>query len=54
MVEQVAQLVRDSNLPYKLLVGGKEVNLKKARELGAHAFARDGYQAVEKVKELLA
>ncbi|MEE8449322.1 MAG: cobalamin-dependent protein, partial [Thermodesulfobacteriota bacterium] len=23
MVEQVAQLVRDSNLPYKLLVGGK-------------------------------
>ncbi len=54
MVERVAQLVRDSNLPCKLLVGGKEVNLKKARELGAHAFARDGYQAVEKVKELLA
>ncbi|MEE8448032.1 MAG: cobalamin-dependent protein [Thermodesulfobacteriota bacterium] len=54
MVERVAQLVRYSNLPCKILVGGKGISTKKARELGAHAFARDGNEAVERVKELLA
>lgn len=54
MVKQVAQLVQSTNLACKILVGGKGINTKKARELGAHAFARDGYDAVEKVKELLA
>lgn len=54
IVAQVAELIREEQLPCKILVGGKGISPAKAGEAGAHAFAGDANQAVEKAKELLA
>lgn len=53
LVAQVAELIRKEQLPFKILVGGKGISPAKAGEMGAHAFAKDAHQAVQKAKGLL-
>lgn len=55
VMKKVVDLIRERNLvdKIKIIVGGAPLSNDYAMEIGANAYAFDGMNAVEKVKELL-
>lgn len=51
-MEEVVSLIRQRNLPYKVIIGGAAVTQRYADDIGADGFARDAVAAVEVVKGL--
>jgi methanogenic corrinoid protein MtbC1 len=53
-VADTTRLLREKGTGIRTLVGGKAINRELARELGADAYAEDGYEAIERALGLVA
>ncbi|MDO8690656.1 MAG: cobalamin-dependent protein [Dehalococcoidia bacterium] len=51
VMEEIARLARSKGL--KTLVGGRGITREQASEVGADAFAEDGYEAIERATEMI-
>jgi len=52
-MEEVVALVRQENLPAKIMIGGAVVSQAYAESIGAHGYARDAVAAVRLAKQLV-
>lgn len=51
-MEEITKIVREENLPFKVIIGGAAVTQRYADEIGADGYGQDAVAAVEIVKKL--
>lgn len=52
-MEETIRLIREENLPCKVLVGGAVLNEAYAEKIGADAYGKDAMEAVRRAQELI-
>lgn len=52
-MKHIVKLVRERNLPFKVIIGGAVITEGFAREIGADGYSKDAQEAVTVVKRLL-